>query len=189
MAEMVNEFDQGSGQLRKLWDIYSSPRAYREFDSGGAQTLTRALTVAENAQADAIVAGSSRLAALEARMTALEARVSALEPVPAAGSEPTFAVLTGRQNGAIYVGQRFVWTDGKVYRCTVGPLNSNATPVTYPQGYALLNPPAAPAWVAGKAYAVNDLATYNSVTYKCIQAHTSQVGWEPPNVPALWAPA
>ncbi|WP_349290090.1 carbohydrate-binding protein [Thermoanaerobacterium thermosaccharolyticum] len=24
------------------------------------------------------------------------------------------------------------------------------------------------------------------MTYKCIQAHTSLVGWEPPNVPALW---
>lgn len=22
--------------------------------------------------------------------------------------------------------------------------------------------------------------------YKCVQAHTSQSGWEPPNVPALW---
>ena len=22
--------------------------------------------------------------------------------------------------------------------------------------------------------------------YKCLQAHTSQVGWEPPAVPALW---
>jgi len=29
---------------------------------------------------------------------------------------------------------------------------------------------------------------FNGVEYKCIQAHTSQVGWEPPNVPALWQP-
>ena len=27
---------------------------------------------------------------------------------------------------------------------------------------------------------------YGGHTYKCLQAHTSQVGWEPPNVPALW---
>ena len=26
----------------------------------------------------------------------------------------------------------------------------------------------------------------NGFTYKCLQAHTSQVGWDPPNVPALW---
>ncbi|HEU4426105.1 MAG TPA: carbohydrate-binding protein, partial [Pilimelia sp.] len=23
-------------------------------------------------------------------------------------------------------------------------------------------------------------------SYRCIQAHTSLTGWEPPNVPALW---
>ncbi|MDB5052154.1 MAG: coagulation factor 5/8 type domain protein, partial [Bacilli bacterium] len=43
------------------------------------------------------------------------------------------------------------------------------------------------AWAPNTAYAVNDLVTYNSSTYSCIQAHTSQVGWEPPNTPALWA--
>jgi chitinase len=24
------------------------------------------------------------------------------------------------------------------------------------------------------------------VAYRCLQSHTSLVGWEPPNVPALW---
>jgi hypothetical protein len=41
-------------------------------------------------------------------------------------------------------------------------------------------------WVANHAYSVGDIVTYNGHTYKCLQAHTSQVGWEPPNVPALW---
>ncbi|WP_253298212.1 glycosyl hydrolase family 18 protein [Paenibacillus sp. MSJ-34] len=41
-------------------------------------------------------------------------------------------------------------------------------------------------WQPYKAYSVNDLVTYNGSTYKCIQAHTSLPGWEPPNVPALW---
>jgi hypothetical protein len=44
----------------------------------------------------------------------------------------------------------------------------------------------APAWQPGVAYAVGGLATYNSQTYSCLQAHTSQVGWEPPNAVALW---
>lgn len=44
----------------------------------------------------------------------------------------------------------------------------------------------APAWQPGVAYAVGQLASYSGVDYKVIQAHTSQVGWEPPNVPALW---
>ena len=42
-------------------------------------------------------------------------------------------------------------------------------------------------WQAGVAYATNDEVTYEGTTYRCLQAHTSQVGWEPPNVPALWA--
>src|SRR6267142_3411089 len=45
-----------------------------------------------------------------------------------------------------------------------------------------------PAWAPGTAYSVGALVMFNSVEYKCIQAHTSQVGWEPPNVPALWGP-
>ena len=42
------------------------------------------------------------------------------------------------------------------------------------------------AWAANVAYAVNDTVTYSGSTYKCLQAHTSLTGWEPPNVPALW---
>ena len=43
-----------------------------------------------------------------------------------------------------------------------------------------------PAWVVGKAYAVNDRAQYNGTLYKCIQAHTSQSDWTPDATPALW---
>ena len=43
------------------------------------------------------------------------------------------------------------------------------------------------AWAPNVAYAVNDMVTYNGCTYKVLQAHTSQIGWEPPNVPALFS--
>ncbi len=43
-----------------------------------------------------------------------------------------------------------------------------------------------PAWVVGKAYAVNDRAQYNGALYKCVQAHTSQSDWMPSATPALW---
>lgn len=39
---------------------------------------------------------------------------------------------------------------------------------------------------AGVAYKINDVVMYLGKKYKCRQAHTSQVGWQPPNVPALW---
>ena len=45
----------------------------------------------------------------------------------------------------------------------------------------------ASAWQPNTAYAVGALVTYGGHTYRCIQAHTSLVGWEPPNVPALWS--
>ena len=43
-----------------------------------------------------------------------------------------------------------------------------------------------PAWAPGVAYAVGDSASYNGLYYQCRQAHTAQVGWEPPKVYALW---
>ena len=42
------------------------------------------------------------------------------------------------------------------------------------------------AWAPNVAYAANDTVTYNGSTYTCLQTHTSLVGWEPSNVPALW---
>src|SRR5690348_15993594 len=35
----------------------------------------------------------------------------------------------------------------------------------------------APAWQPNTSYAVGAIVTYGGSTYKCIQAHTSQVGW------------
>ena len=43
-----------------------------------------------------------------------------------------------------------------------------------------------PAWEADTAYTVGYRVTYNGRLWRVVQAHTSQVGWEPENVPALW---
>ena len=43
-----------------------------------------------------------------------------------------------------------------------------------------------PKWDADYSYDVGDRRQYNELLYRCVQAHTSQAGWEPPNVPALW---
>ena len=43
-----------------------------------------------------------------------------------------------------------------------------------------------PAWAAGVAYAVDQRIRYGEKLYRVVQAHTSQTGWEPPNVPALF---
>ncbi|GIH96055.1 carbohydrate-binding protein [Planobispora siamensis] len=41
-------------------------------------------------------------------------------------------------------------------------------------------------WRAGAFYAAGAQVTYGGAAYRCLQAHTSAAGWEPPNVPALW---
>ena len=42
-------------------------------------------------------------------------------------------------------------------------------------------------WAAGVPYGAGAEASYQGVVYVIVTPHTSQVGWEPPNVPALWA--
>ena len=41
-------------------------------------------------------------------------------------------------------------------------------------------------WEADTKYAAGDRRRYDGKVYKCLQAHTSQVGWEPSAVSALW---
>jgi chitinase len=88
-----------------------------------------------------------------------------------------------------------VWTDNGP--CSGGGGTATPTPTPTPTPTATPTPTPTPtpsptgtgtgtAWVANHAYAVGAIVTYGGHTYKCLQAHTSQVGWEPPNVPALW---
>ncbi|GAA3486088.1 carbohydrate-binding protein [Streptomyces cremeus] len=41
-------------------------------------------------------------------------------------------------------------------------------------------------WAAGTVYATGAQVTYGGATYRCLQGHQAQSGWEPPNAPALW---
>ena len=43
-----------------------------------------------------------------------------------------------------------------------------------------------PEWAAGVAYSVGYKVQRSGKLWRCLQAHTSQEGWEPENVPALW---
>jgi hypothetical protein len=46
--------------------------------------------------------------------------------------------------------------------------------------------PGASAWAQPVAYTMPAKCTYAGRLYQLVQGHTSQTGWEPPNVPALW---
>ncbi|GHD24988.1 carbohydrate-binding protein [Streptomyces galbus] len=41
-------------------------------------------------------------------------------------------------------------------------------------------------WAAGTVYQAGATVTYGGATYRCLQTHQAQPGWEPPNTPALW---
>ena len=43
-----------------------------------------------------------------------------------------------------------------------------------------------PAWATDTAYLAGYKVQYGGKLWRCLQAHTSQTGWEPENVPALW---
>ena len=45
-----------------------------------------------------------------------------------------------------------------------------------------------PKWEADHTYAAAERIRYDGQLYRCVQAHTSQAGWEPPITPALWTP-
>ncbi|MFI6500771.1 glycosyl hydrolase family 18 protein [Nonomuraea typhae] len=56
--------------------------------------------------------------------------------------------------------------------------------------FGLVAPPvqaaAHPAWAPWTSYTTGTRVTHNAVDFEARQSHTSQPGWEPPNVPALW---
>jgi hypothetical protein len=43
-----------------------------------------------------------------------------------------------------------------------------------------------PTWESSVSYAVGFKVTYNGKLWRVLQAHTSQIGWEPENAASLW---
>lgn len=41
-------------------------------------------------------------------------------------------------------------------------------------------------WESGTVYVAGDRRQYDGLLYRCVQSHTSQDDWTPPQVPALW---
>lgn len=65
-------------------------------------------------------------------------------------------------------------------------------PSQYRLGYRLATAPdteGVEVWAPGQTITVDDRRTHAGIVYVAIQAHTTQAGWEPPAVPALWAVA
>lgn len=43
-----------------------------------------------------------------------------------------------------------------------------------------------PEWTSGQAYTAAYKVRYGGKLWRCVQAHTAQVGWEPENAASLW---
>lgn len=116
------------------------------------------------------------------------------EQVPEGQPPPAWDKPSGAHD-AYMIGER-VTHNGQVWFCTIDG-NGHEPGVS---GWALEDPPdpepdpgtGAVPWQAGMTYSAGgggepaDQVSYDGIAYNCRQTHTSQVGWEPPNLPALW---
>ncbi|MFD8499079.1 alpha-lytic protease prodomain-containing protein [Amycolatopsis sp. NPDC059657] len=64
------------------------------------------------------------------------------------------------------------------------PSSTTTTPTS--QTTTTQNPPSG-TWAPNTYYGSGATVTYDGGSYRVLQPHTSQIGWEPPNTPALWA--
>ena len=74
-----------------------------------------------------------------------------------------------------------VGSGGGTPTTTTAPPTTTTRPTT-----TTTQPPVGGTWAPNTAYSVGSQVTYGGVNYRCIQAHTSLVGWEPPNTASLW---
>lgn len=87
----------------------------------------------------------------------------------------------------VYVGTLRSY-DGVDYECLQQHVTqSDWTPPATASLWQVYTPePPVGEWSYPVAYKIDDEVTYGGHLYRCLQAHTSQAGWTPPVVPALW---
>ena len=98
-----------------------------------------------------------------------------------------------------YISGDIVSHNGKTYRSNITPNVWEPGDVSDPQYYrwwteletdedgGIVEPGDGGEWSGeGVEYAVGAIVSYDGVEYRAVQAHTSQPGWTPPGVPALW---
>ena len=89
---------------------------------------------------------------------------------------------------AVLVGEVYRWDGTLVEVIQAHTTQADWTPDVVPALFKIHRTPDMVDWTANVSYVINDEVNYNGTTYRCLQSHTSLVGWEPPNVPALWTP-
>ena len=87
-----------------------------------------------------------------------------------------------RESLKVLVGDRVTVADAHILRKDIETLANFADDET-----AGKNVWAYGKWETNTLYKVSDKRTYDNVLYKCLQEHTSQDSWIPPEAPSLWA--
>ena len=106
--------------------------------------------------------------------------------------QPALEGRNWRANVAVQVGDVFTYK-GALWRCiqahtTQGGWQPDKTPALWHR-VEIITEGTVRVWEKGIAYAVGDVVAFpkeDGAQYTCIQAHTSQAGWQPPAAPALW---
>ena len=83
-------------------------------------------------------------------------------------------------------GDVLAW-DGTLVECIQAhTTQADWTPDKVPALFKVHRTPEMTEWVAGIAVAAGERFGYGGATWECVQAHTTQKGWEPDKVPSLW---
>lgn len=163
---------------------------------------TEEVLALEKARADALEAALAPFRAMKERLAmAVRANVAAGNITPEELVEHKDAFPPYRPGMQLRVGDVFRTKDGKLYET----IQAHTTQLDWVPGPATLalynvvettsegipvdpdNPPDETLpWKAGVPYKEGDVRSHGDIVYDCLQAHTSQEGWEPPNVAALW---
>ncbi len=104
--------------------------------------------------------------------------------------ENAASVLEWIAGEQVIVGTRRMY-EGVEYECLQSHVTQTGwAPPATPSLWAVVvaEPEPSAEWAVGVSYKVGDVVTYQGSRYECRQAHTAQVGWQPPNVLALWLP-
>lgn len=92
----------------------------------------------------------------------------------------------------IHVGNESESSWGRLHTCKAETLAGDTSQCVTSAEFVIAPPPEPPepvvtgAWQPGLSVLVGEHYTYETLTYVVLQAHTTQLGWEPPVTPALW---
>jgi chitinase len=170
----------GGGVSPNCSGLGDAALAFTKIFTGGGSTVTVPPTTAPTTPASGSCAGTTAWSAATA--------YNGGAVVSYSSHKYTAKWWTQGDQPDLNTGDGKPWTDNGA--CSGGGGTTTTAPTTAPTTAAPTTAPTSTGtgttWVAGHAYKVGDQVTYAGISYKCLQAHTSLVGWEPPNVPALW---